>query len=601
MNTLFHVTDVGLVKIQSLVDGKPCSRRSLWLSRLFAGWIAVAALVSVSGLAETIRLTPDKSRGGSITNLADGTPAVSLLGEQSTTNHVTWLLDPPVPAGWSLVELELAATQNTDPESALVFGTPNKQLLILKYLPVLVRSNTEHQAWIYSSAPIKEVYLQKYWLGKLRTLPVRGINITPGGKPEKDSLLLIDIPIQGGVVKFPDELPSGNYAIHVPANLPRDGFTVRWKQDGEMAEASKIPARDFSIFTRSGISELSLTGATNFTGINLQRTPLPSAAWDIQTQHQRTLISPTLDKLHVGELILVSKTPLHSSATIADFPMGFKTAFIMSWDDGVQNDLRCAQALKKHAFRGTYFLVHSAPVLKVAASLEAMGMEVGSHTWSHVPLSQRDPDQAVAECVQMRKAIEEIVGHPIVSFAYPFGLIDGYDSHGNFVVNSAALAGYWSGRVTRDGQLNLLDNPNLMTLAPSGRWNDNTNALEAKWTLASQRPGGVFHIWGHSWEMVTEDDWTRLDHLLEEFGHRADTWYTTQGDVTVWNWIRTHARIEPVNVTPTRLVLQVTQPALHASLQTMPLTLKIPAEVDDVLWQGAHLKPEHGIVNLRWH
>lgn len=593
MNSLLHVA---FVHLSSFVRTRMLHCRSLFRAILLcAGWVGLNLQAGV------VRLTPDKASGGSMTQLADGSPAISLLGEQSPTNHVTWKLDPPVPAGWSLVEMQVGPTQNTDPESALVFGTPNKQVLVLKYLPLKYQSNSTHQAWLHSPKPISEVYLQKYWLGKLRTIPVREITITPGGKPESDALLLLDSPISGGVVRFPDPLPAGNYAIHIPSGPPRDGFSVGWTENGADARVIRIPVRDFSIYVREPIRELTVTGATNFASINIQHSPLPSAAWDIQKQHERSFIPPIQDKFHSGELVLHSKTPTQALPALTDFPMGNKTAFVMSWDDGVQNDLRCGLALMKHGFRGTFFLVHSAPMMKVCASLEAMGMEIGSHTWSHIPLSQRDPNQSVLECVQMRKAIEEAVGHPILSLAYPFGLTDGYDSRGNFVIQSAQLAGYWSGRITREGQVNLQDQPNLMLMPVSGRWNDATNVLETKWAQVSQRPAGVFHIWGHSWEMVTEDDWTRLDHLLEEFGHRPETWYTTQGDMTVWNWMRHNTRIDPLNVTPTRQVLHVTQPTLHASLETLPITLRIPEEVDDVQWQGAHLKPENGMVNLRWH
>ena len=37
--------------------------------------------------------------------------------------------------------------------------------------------------------------------------------------------------------------------------------------------------------------------------------------------------------------------------------------------------------------------------------------------------------------------------------------------------------------------------------------------------------GGVFHLWGHSWEIEAHHDWTRLENVLKYIANRAGVQY----------------------------------------------------------------------------
>jgi peptidoglycan/xylan/chitin deacetylase (PgdA/CDA1 family) len=52
------------------------------------------------------------------------------------------------------------------------------------------------------------------------------------------------------------------------------------------------------------------------------------------------------------------------------------------------------------------------------------GCEVGSHTLSHRPLPELCDAEKWREVSESRTRLEEIVGAPVVSFSYPFGLLD---------------------------------------------------------------------------------------------------------------------------------------------------------------------------------
>ncbi|MBC9735627.1 polysaccharide deacetylase family protein [Nocardioides marmotae] len=81
----------------------------------------------------------------------------------------------------------------------------------------------------------------------------------------------------------------------------------------------------------------------------------------------------------------------------------------------------------------------------VAAADE--GLDIGSHTVSHPWLPALDDDRLLAELVESRAVLEDLLGRPVRSLAYPTG---GWDAR---VRAAAAVAGYSVG-ITVDRGLN---------------------------------------------------------------------------------------------------------------------------------------------------
>jgi peptidoglycan/xylan/chitin deacetylase (PgdA/CDA1 family) len=55
------------------------------------------------------------------------------------------------------------------------------------------------------------------------------------------------------------------------------------------------------------------------------------------------------------------------------------------------------------------------------AALVRGGQTIGSHAWSHLSLGTMNEDQLNKECTTSRIVLEEKIGRPVTSFAYPFG------------------------------------------------------------------------------------------------------------------------------------------------------------------------------------
>lgn len=59
--------------------------------------------------------------------------------------------------------------------------------------------------------------------------------------------------------------------------------------------------------------------------------------------------------------------------------------------------------------------------------LSDRGADIGSHTMTHRSVTSLDATELLAELVDSRKAIEDITGKPVTSFAYPFGTLRDFD------------------------------------------------------------------------------------------------------------------------------------------------------------------------------
>lgn len=132
-------------------------------------------------------------------------------------------------------------------------------------------------------------------------------------------------------------------------------------------------------------------------------------------------------------------------------------AIIITFDDGYQDNLTNAQPImEKYGMKGTVFvatgLVDTEWYLTPAEvkQLADRGMEIGSHTVSHVPITG-DID-VHKELGISRMWLEQVTGRPCIFFAYPHG------AYNEEVQKHIKAYGYW-GAVTGDTGWNDFDVP----------------------------------------------------------------------------------------------------------------------------------------------
>jgi peptidoglycan/xylan/chitin deacetylase (PgdA/CDA1 family) len=112
----------------------------------------------------------------------------------------------------------------------------------------------------------------------------------------------------------------------------------------------------------------------------------------------------------------------------------------ITFDDGYVNLVEAAlPELLRHGFSATMFIcsglqggtanwddVPPWPLMPAGQvrELAAAGMEIGSHTITHLRMAGADGDKLKAEVNESRASLGELVGAPIRGFAYPYGSMD---------------------------------------------------------------------------------------------------------------------------------------------------------------------------------
>jgi peptidoglycan/xylan/chitin deacetylase (PgdA/CDA1 family) len=216
-----------------------------------------------------------------------------------------------------------------------------------------------------------------------------------------------------------------------------------------------------------------------------------------------------------------------------------------SWDDGHPLDLRVAEALAKYGLQGTFYvaLENSRPTLSPVQIRELSSQfEIGGHTVHHVVLTSVRDDQAQTEIVESKKRVEQITGKPCTTFCFP---------KGRFASRHLRLVAEAGFSAVRTVELLSLDRPRVhdglavipttvqayphstgaylrnaaKRLSGGALWNLMVCNRKNDWAVTAialldrvRRIEGVFHLWGHSWEIEEAGQWQALDRVLAALG-----------------------------------------------------------------------------------
>ena len=220
-----------------------------------------------------------------------------------------------------------------------------------------------------------------------------------------------------------------------------------------------------------------------------------------------------------------------------------------SWDDGYPLDMRLAELLDRYGVRGTFYVpVRSQlPVMNPSQIRElARHFGIGGHTVNHVQLDQVTPQCGRQEIFESKRRIEDITGTPCTMFCPPSGRYR--RSH----LHDIRQAGYIGVRTvelmsvayptSREGLVLLPATVQLYRHGVStyvknalkrGRWKNlqtffcrahRRDLVQATGALLENLldTGGVFHLWGHSWELEHSRLWGMLENILKQLWANRD-------------------------------------------------------------------------------
>jgi peptidoglycan/xylan/chitin deacetylase (PgdA/CDA1 family) len=155
--------------------------------------------------------------------------------------------------------------------------------------------------------------------------------------------------------------------------------------------------------------------------------------------------------------------------------------------------------------------------------------------------------EAATEITTSKQYLETVIGRPVTSFCYPAGQYTA--SHLPLVIAAGFLYARTVKRFcfanegapfetatsvhTYDHWLDIWP---LFRFVRYNPWR--FFQLYRRWDVQAKamfdhvlEHGGIFHLWGHSWEVDGHGDWARLESVLAYIGGHANVHYVTNAEI----------------------------------------------------------------------
>lgn len=235
------------------------------------------------------------------------------------------------------------------------------------------------------------------------------------------------------------------------------------------------------------------------------------------------------------------------------FPNGLRKAVTLSYDDGVEQDIRLMEIFDKHGLKATFNLNsglyapegHVWPKGQVHRRLTEEGVralycgsghEVAVHTLTHPDLTALTQVEMIHEIYADRANLEKLTGSLVRGAAYPFGtysdaVVDALRACG--IVYCRTVESSHDFSIPRDW-LRLKPtchhaDPQLMALT------ERFLKESASWTSR------MFYLWGHAYEFEGADNWDLIERWADTISGRCDIWYCT--NISLCDYVEASRRL----------------------------------------------------------
>jgi peptidoglycan/xylan/chitin deacetylase (PgdA/CDA1 family) len=219
-----------------------------------------------------------------------------------------------------------------------------------------------------------------------------------------------------------------------------------------------------------------------------------------------------------------------------------KKVVTTSWDDGHKLDLKLAQLLQKYNIPATFYVSpasreFSKEDLLSAQKIQSLSesFEIGGHTLHHPNLAHVPFDFAIDNIKAGKDMLESIVGKKLQSFAYPYG------AYTDQVQKAVLDLGFLVARTTKrfsiasSSEYSALPTTvhvytHLSDIMQLPKYRTTSWQKLARYFFdQTMINGGVFHLWGHSWEVDKNNQWRNLEAVFEYIANREDVVYISNG------------------------------------------------------------------------
>ena len=240
------------------------------------------------------------------------------------------------------------------------------------------------------------------------------------------------------------------------------------------------------------------------------------------------------------------------------FPEGKQKALTLSYDDGVQQDIRFIEILDKYGLKCTFNIngyalldeertypegqVHRRMARREATEVYskaiANGHEVATHGYSHPFLDKLPSEMISYEIVEDRKRLEEMFGKIIKGHAYPYGATSAN------VVEVLRNCGILYARTT--AATKRFDIPTDWLRLPSTCHHNEPSLMQLADQFLnepSRYPNPrLFYLWGHTYEFDNNNNWEVIEKFGEYIGGKDDVWYAN--NMQVYEYVEAYRALQ---------------------------------------------------------
>lgn len=238
------------------------------------------------------------------------------------------------------------------------------------------------------------------------------------------------------------------------------------------------------------------------------------------------------------------------STVFMRFPGGLTKALTLSYDDGVEQDIRLIEIMNKHGIKGTFNInsgcfspegkvfpegtIHrrlsKSKVLDLYAN---SGHEIAVHTLTHPCLETLPAAQVACEVLDDRRNLEQMFGKPIRGMAYPSGTFD------DEVVEVLRGCGIAYSRTVESTEKFKMPSDWLRLPATCHHKNPRLMELADKFiSMDVKHHPQLFYLWGHSYEFEQANNWHVIEEFCEKIGGKDDIWYAT--NIEIYDYVKAY-------------------------------------------------------------
>lgn len=212
-----------------------------------------------------------------------------------------------------------------------------------------------------------------------------------------------------------------------------------------------------------------------------------------------------------------------------------------SFDDGVEDDVRLVKLMNSYGLKGTFnlnagrltgtssFVYCGVKRVKMLNYFEYSnlyeGHEIAGHSYTHAHLEQLDKGTLDNEIRLDKKILEHLYDCKIQGMVYPFGTY-------NDVVVEALRNNHIKYCRTTLATHNFMLPEEPLTWHPTCHFRDKSiMELAEQFFACNSQKDMVFYIWGHSYELVTDEDWEEFEQFCRFISRRENIHYCTNIEI----------------------------------------------------------------------